>query len=377
MRIFFLLFLLPLTSLAQDAKNFTLKGKVTTAKPLDWVYLTYRNGEDVVRDSVQATKGNFSFKGQLAEPTTASLRLAYAKGSDGRVKMDGAQLYLDGGNITLNIKDTITNMVVKGSAAHKDFEALSEAQKPYRTAINNLYTEWVQLGKENNKEGQQKIIEKREALNTEMMEKANKAFIEKNGGSPVALYALTQYAGYDIDADKAEPIFNMLGANVKALPSAMAFAEQLEIAKKTGIGKIAMDFTQEDTSGVPVSLSSLRGKYVLVDFWASWCGPCRVENPNVVKVFNQYKDRGFTVLGVSLDREGAKEKWMKAIHDDNLTWTHVSDLKFWNNAVAQQYGIKAIPMNLLIDPQGKIIAKNVRGVELGQVVEKAVTAKTF
>ena len=114
-------------------------------------------------------------------------------------------------------------------------------------------------------------------------------------------------------------------------------------------------------------------KYVLVDFWASWCGPCRVENPNVVKVFNQYKDKGFTVLGVSLDREGAKDKWMKAIHDDNLTWTHVSDLKFWNNAVAQQYGIKAIPMNLLIDPQGKIIAKNIRGEELGQVVEKAVT----
>ena len=368
MRIIFLLLLLPLASLAQDAKNFTLKGTVTTAKPVDWVYLTYRNGDDVVRDSVQAVKGGFAFKGQLAEPTAASLRLAYAKGSDGRVKMDGAQLYLDSGNITLQIRDTITNMVVKGSAAHTDFETLTAAQKPFRSAINDLYAEWVKLGKEANKEGQEKIIQKREALNAEMLEKANKTFIDKNGASPVALYALTQYAGYDIDADKAEPLFNALDSKVKALPSAVAFSEQLEIAKKTGIGKMAMDFTQEDTSGVPVSLSSLRGKYVLVDFWASWCGPCRVENPNVVKVFNQYKDRGFTVLGVSLDREGAKDKWMKAIHDDNLTWTHVSDLKFWNNAVAQQYGIKAIPMNLLIDPQGKIIAKNLRGPALEEKV---------
>jgi peroxiredoxin len=373
MRIIFLLLLLPLASGAQDAKNFTLKGSVPAAKAVDWVYLTYRNGEDVVRDSVQAVKGQFAFKGALAEPTAASLRLAYAKGSDGRAKMDGTQLYLDGGNITVSIPDTITNMVVKGSAAHTDFEALTAAQKPFRNAINDLYAEWVQLGKENNKEGQEKIIQKREALNAEMLEKANKAFIDKNPASPVALYALTQYVGYDIDADKAEPIFNSLAAHVRAMPSAVAFAEQLEIAKKTSIGKMAMDFTQTDTSGVPVSLSSLRGKYVLIDFWASWCGPCRVENPNVVKVFNQYKDKGFTVLGVSLDREGDKDKWMKAIHNDKLTWTHVSDLKFWNNAVAQQYGIKAIPMNLLIDPQGKIIAKNVRGEELGKVVEKAVT----
>jgi len=113
-----------------------------------------------------------------------------------------------------------------------------------------------------------------------------------------------------------------------------------------------------------VQLSSLRGKYLLIDFWASWCGPCRQENPNVVKVFNQYKDKNFHILGVSLDREGQKEKWMKAIHDDKLTWTHVSDLKFWNNAVSRQYGIQAIPQNLLLDPQGKIIAKNLRGEAL-------------
>jgi peroxiredoxin len=190
------------------------------------------------------------------------------------------------------------------------------------------------------------------------------SFLKSNPQSPVALYALQQYAGYEIDADKVAPMFASLPEALKSYPSAVAFNERIEIARKTAIGKYAMDFTQADTAGHPVSLSSFKGKYVLVDFWASWCGPCRKENPNVVKTFNKYKDKNFTVLGVSLDRPNGKDKWLKAIHDDNLTWTQVSDLKFWDNDVAKQYGIRAIPQNYLLDPEGKIIAKNIRGEEL-------------
>jgi peroxiredoxin len=180
------------------------------------------------------------------------------------------------------------------------------------------------------------------------------------------MFALRQYAGYDINPEKIEPLFNKLPAATQKLPSAVSLKDEMEIAKKTGVGKYAMEFTQNDTLGNPVSLSSFKGKYVLVDFWASWCGPCRAENPNVVKTYQKFQNKNFTILSVSLDRPGQKERWLKAIHDDGLTWTHVSDLKFWDNAVAKQYGIRAIPQNLLLDPSGKIIAKNLRGEELAE-----------
>jgi peroxiredoxin len=136
----------------------------------------------------------------------------------------------------------------------------------------------------------------------------------------------------------------------------------ITFAKIGAVGSDAIEFTQNDEKGNPVSLSQFRGKYVLVDFWASWCKPCRLENPNVVKTFNRFKNKNFTVLGVSLDQ--AKEPWLKAIDLDKLTWTHVSDLQFWNNAVAQLYHVQSIPQNFLVDPAGKIVAKDLRGEDL-------------
>jgi len=190
-------------------------------------------------------------------------------------------------------------------------------------------------------------------------------FITANSHSFAAMYVLSSSSN-GIEADRLETLYNKLTPDYKSTSFGQRIVDKVNAGKITAIGKTAPDFEQPDTSGNVIKLSSFRGKYVLVDFWASWCGPCRAENPNVVKAFAKYKEKGFAVLGVSLDQPGKKDAWLAAIHKDGLTWTHVSDLKFWDNAVAKLYGIQAIPQNYLLDPEGKIIASNIRGEDLNE-----------
>lgn len=369
----------PLAVLAQEntAKDFKLTGRMERlAYQPEWVYLQYRTNGEWKTDSVQPENGSYRFTGKLDEPSLARIRVKYKDENGAPVSMnnkrDVATLYLEPGKIKVSSIDSFSNVSVKGSSAHTEYRKLQEKTKPYNDKMQPLYALYSQFGKEKQEKARQKVEHMIDSLDKKMNEEVYGSYAKSNPGSPLAMFALQQYAGWDIDADKAEPVYNSLSDKVKSYPSAKDFKENMEIAKKTGIGKFAMDFTQDDTLGKPVSLSSLKGRYVLIDFWASWCGPCRAENPNVVKVFNKYKDKGFHIIGVSLDRPGQKERWMKAIHEDGLYWTQVSDLKFWDNEVAKQYGIRAIPQNLLLDPQGKIIAKNVRGDELEQKVSDAI-----
>jgi peroxiredoxin len=348
---------------SQAQKAVTLTGELKNIdNPIEKVFISYRSGSENIKDTAAVIDGKYQFNLKLEEPTLALLTPGYKSGtslSGGKTKA----VFLDMANMKMVQTDSFVNVKMTGSKANDEFKKLVDARKTISGDRNKLMQQYAAFAKEQNREGMKSIEAKVDSID-DAVRKHTGAYIVKNPSSPIAVFALQQYAGYSIDAVEVEPLFKKLPKSAQATPSGKDLAKAIDVAKKTGVGQLAIDFTQNDTLGNPISLSSFRGKYVLLDFWASWCGPCRAENPNVVKAYNTYKSKGFDVLSVSLDKDSAKERWLKAIHDDNLTWTHVSDLQYWNNAVAKMYGIQSIPQNFLIDPQGKIIGKNLRGEEL-------------
>jgi len=359
--------IIPSVLMAQTA-NYTLNGKVGQLSAPAKAYLIYRSADKMVTDSAAVDKGVFQFKGTVAEPIGAEVVLDHQ--GVGLTKMrtlDVLRLYIDKGDINIAGNDSIKTAIITGSKVNDDqkkYDELVAGPNKAMMAVNKEYYD----APEDKKKDQQFIAGLQARFDKANEEKRMllKQFIETNPHSFIGLEQLMDFAGNVVDAPTIMPLYNSLATDVQNTPSGLEFKKILEIANTTSVGAMAPVFTQNDVNDKPVSLKDFHGKYVLVDFWASWCGPCRGENPNVVKAYNQYKDKNFTVLGVSLDRPGKKDDWLAAIKADGLEWTQVSDLKFWDNDVAKLYGIKSIPQNYLLDPTGKIIGKNLRGDDLNK-----------
>jgi peroxiredoxin len=355
--------LLPIAASAQKI-NFSITGHIGKLDKPAKVYIDYMDNGTSHEDSSLVVNGEFKITGIVAGITTS--RMAFDHTGQGKPhaiyapNADVVYIYFGKENMVYTSADSLVNAKVTGSKVYEEYEAYNKQIGGTIMALTKaVNAEFNAATPEQQKDTAfVKAVDARYRKNIAARNEKQMLFAKNNPNSYFGLVALSESAGTHVDADKVNPIFKALKPALRATDMGKELEQRIAAGGITAIGKQAPTFTQNDVSGKPVSLADLKGKYVLVEFWASWCAPCRAGNPNLVKQYKLYKDKGFEIISVSLDN--VKDKWVDAIAKDGLPWIQVSDLKGWNNAVGRLYGVRAVPQSFLLDKDSKIIGNTLR-----------------
>jgi peroxiredoxin len=345
-----------ISAIAQE-KKYVVKGRLTGAKVPMKVFLFYRDGDRKVADSTIAKNNKFSFSGILEQPTEAVMYVHSIYPEPKGLVSQGGQFMLGPGTIRIEGEDFNTAKITAGQD-QLDYVELNKITSDVRDSTYRIWKAQQGVLPEDSLAAFNRLIYAQRV----MARNALKKFIQTHPKSAASFNILQSNTLVIEDIPFVESLLEALKPGFGSTNRFKSIEEKVGLTKRLSVGQPAMNFSQTDDKGKLVSLSDLKGKYVLIDFWASWCGPCREEYPFLKKAYAQFKDKNMEIIGISLDDK--KANWLNAIQSNGFQWIQLSDLKGPGNAVAKAYGVSAIPQNFLVDPQGKIIARNLRGEEL-------------
>ena len=344
-----------------ESSRFTIDAEIRGSEDNTMIFLHgMKDGQIALLDSQLLNNSSVYFDGMLEQPGMIYLQIGNTR--------KAINIFAENSNIRASVHtDSLDNVLVTGSSVHDDLMEFKRTMQIFdekSASLNQAYRAAVNAS---DSKKMNEILAEYDHYRLEQLETIKK-FVTSKFDSYISPFITKQYLESELEVSELAKVLMVMDTSVHDSRDYISLNERVEKLQKVSVGMPAVDFALNDTTGNPISISSFRGKYLLIDFWASWCGPCRVENPNVVKLYNDFNDKGFEIIGVSLDED--RSRWIKAIHDDELTWPHVSDLKGWASEAGRLYAIKAIPATVLLDRDGIIVAKNLRGDALREKLEE-------
>lgn len=349
------------SSKKESQSGFTVQTEFTGVTDSVEIFLQIIEDDDYKTiDSAFLSDAKVRFEGTLESP-----QMVFLKVGDTRKMVN---FFGENSNISIEVNiDSLEAAEVTGSAVHDDFMNFKAQMAPIDARSESLNEAYREASMNGDKEKINEIIAESERIHSDQMDMIYR-FLDGKNNSFIAPFIIRRYLVYELEYESLDSLLNKLSPSIHASQDYIFLSERAETLKKVAVGQPAVDFALNDPDGNPIAISSFRGKYLLIDFWASWCRPCRVENPNVVKLYEDFNDKGFEIIGVSFDRD--RDQWLAAIVDDGLTWPQISDLQYWDCAAGKLYAVSSIPATVLLDREGIIVAKNLRGDALRKKLEE-------